>query len=177
MSNSGGILGGCALPLPTDESSPYFAVPEGSTLAIRRALAVPAGSARVWMQNGAVTAARNHYAPNCNLEVRELDHERPQQVQPGEYRIFRVQRSVDEIAAAAPLRLAALGTRLAGMDDGGGRMVYEGYHFWLRGPDPNVMRLSCRGALDDEADARPPSILEIRQSLGDIMHLAPPPGG
>jgi hypothetical protein len=51
-------------------------------------------------------------------------------------------------------------------------MIYEGYHLWLDSPSqPNVMRLTCRGVIDEPWKARRPSIAEIRASLGTLATL------
>jgi hypothetical protein len=117
----------------------------------------------------------DRYAPNCNIEVDKIDYEARQYVEPGEYLVARVQRTTEQVVEARPVRLAALGPTLADLGGNGGNdgnpMIYEGYHLWLESPDPNVMRVSCRGALADPSEAYPPSIDEIRQSLGEIATL------
>lgn len=46
------------------------------------------------------------------------------------------------------------------------------YHFSLHSEkQPDVLRLTCRGILDEPRDAVPPTIAEIRQALGDIVLL------
>ena len=167
-------LNGCAGHAPQDPASPYSKVTPGSVLKINRKIEIPPGSARVFFQNGKQSPAFNHYAPNCNIEINKLDEGAVQYVEPGAYRISRVQQSLEEIVRSQPIKLAALGPMLAGVGGDGGdgsAMVYVGYHLWLDSEDPNVRRLSCRGAIADPHEAYPPSIDEIRQSLGNIMTL------
>jgi hypothetical protein len=155
-----------------DDNSPYSKVTAGSSISLRQKIEVPPGVTRVFMQDGRITAAYNRYAANCNIEVRKLDNQAVQYVEPGDYIVSKVQNTLEEVVSLQPLQVAALNMKLAGMDDGGAMMVYQGYHLWLQSEDPNVMRLSCRGAFAEQVDARPPSINEIRQSLGDIMSLS-----
>jgi hypothetical protein len=166
-------LGGCATHAVFDPASPYARVPEGSQLIWNSTIEVPPGVARVFLQDGRVAPAYDHYRPNCNLEVRKIEAAAVQYVAPGRYRIGRVQPTLEETVQAASVRLAALGPMALAMgnNDGGTAMVYEGYHFWLEGPDPNLMRLSCRGALADPPEARPPSVKQIRQALGEWADL------
>ena len=59
-----------------------------------------------------------------------------------------------------------------GLDDQGTPMVSQGYHFWLDSEQqPEVLRLSCRGAFDDMWETQPPSIEEIQQTMGDLAEL------
>jgi hypothetical protein len=171
------VLGivGCATQVSKDPASPYSRVPVDSILTIHHKIEVPPGRSRVFFQNGRVAMAFNRYAPNCNIEVSKIDHQNRQYVEPGQYRVYRVQMSTEQIVRGRPLRLAALGLTLADLGSDGGEgtpMIYEGYHLWLESADPHVRRVSCRGALADPPVALPPSIEEIRQSLGDIMTLS-----
>lgn len=51
-------------------------------------------------------------------------------------------------------------------------MVRFGYHFWLDdGQDPNLMRLTCLGRLDDPAATRPPTLREIQAVLGEQARI------
>lgn len=64
--------------------------------------------------------------------------------------------------------------RFAGIGGGGGGtpMIYEGYHLWFDSPDqPNVMWMTCIGIFADMWEARPPTIAEIRASLGKLATL------
>jgi hypothetical protein len=63
--------------------------------------------------------------------------------------------------------------QLASSTDGGGNpLIQEGYHLWLSGlSDPNVMRLTCLGMLDDMWRARAPTLAEVRAALGTLATL------
>lgn len=173
------LMTACTLPLPKIPDSPYAKTPIGSTLELNQALEIPPGSTRVYIQNGQLSRRFNHYAPNCNIEVRRIDHEASQTVAAGVYRIVRVQSSYDEnVKSPAAIQLAALGSfTIAESVDSGSTMMYAGYHLYLEGADPNVMRLSCRGVYADPSYALPPSVTEIRQALGELMTLRLPEPG
>jgi len=166
------LLVGCVSQPFTDPASPYFRVPEGSRVTINRVLEIPPGQARLFMQNGRVMENFDHYIPNCNIEVRKLDREAVQFVRPDSYRVVRTQRTLQENVRAGRLLVASAGGVLALSDDSAGTaMVYEGYHLWLAGPDPNVMRVSCRGVFASQNEAFPPSLDEMRQALGSLMTI------
>jgi hypothetical protein len=165
-------LSACIGSIPRDPASPWYRVPAGSTLSFQHKIEIPPDRTRVFLQHGAITITFNHYAVNCNVEVRKLDYEAVQYLEPATYRVSSVQDTVEEVVQAAPLQLATTDASLAMGDEGGSDpMIYRGYHLWLEGPDPNLMRLSCRGAFADPHEAYPPSIDEIRAALGDIAHL------
>jgi hypothetical protein len=69
-------------------------------------------------------------------------------------------------------RLASYGDRQAEA------MIYKGYHFWLENRDQrDVTRLTCIGMFDDMPDAAPPSLSDIRASLGRYASLELAPAG
>ena len=169
-------LGACSTAIPKDPTSPYYQVPPGSTLRLEQKIAIPPGRARVFIQHGTVTGDTfDHYAPNCNVEVDRLDEDQAQYVAPGDYRIDRVQQTQEQVVQARRVQVAALGHApllLADSVDSDGQSdIYLGYHLWLEDPADNFMRLSCRGALDEPADARPPSIDDMRRTLGGLAQL------
>ena len=167
------LLAGCTAQVRKDTASPYYPVPGGSTLKINRMIEIPPPRTRHFLQNGKVSGHFDHYTPNCNIEVYKRDDLAVQYVQPGEYRISRVQQTREEVVRTRLPQLAALGapSMLLASKGDGNASIYLGYHLWLEGPDPNVMRLSCRGAFADPSEAYPPSIDQIRQALGEIMFL------
>ena len=168
------LLIGCSASIPIDPASPYYKVAPGSTLKVNQRIEIPPGVTRVFMQNGAIVRNFDQYAPNCNVEVYRLEQERAQYIEPGEYRIHRVQNTVEEVVQKQRLQVAALGTGPWLMMASGGADrpdVHKGYHLWVEDPAGNFTRLSCRGAFDTPWDARPPSINQMRRALGDIADL------
>ena len=166
-------LSACSTPTARkDQGSPYYAVPEGSVLQLNQRIEVPRGTTRVRIQRGEVVGNYDHYWPSCSFEVRTLDHDERQIIEPGRFTVIRRQLLRDEFAGLSrPLRVASL--RLASALNGNGHtMIFEGWHLWLDSPDqPNVKRLTCRGAFGSPAEVAPPSIDEIRAALGTVVTL------
>jgi hypothetical protein len=160
-----------------DASSPFYKVPEGSVIALHQALELRPGTTRTWLQFGqAVGSSFDRYAPNCNFESWTIDHDRSRKILPGAFVVRRIQNVREEVVRVdAPRRFAALRLADGGIDGGGPSMVYEGYHLWLENPQqPDVRRLTCRGAFADPWEAYPPSIEEIRAALGQLATLRLP---
>ena len=158
-------LAGCQTLIQQHTNGPWVGIAPGSTLTLRKAVQVPRNRARVFFVNGRVRGFGANYTPACALEVRHIDSQAAQTIQPGGYRIVRAQNYWTEVADAAdPNRIRF---RLADHDsDGGYSMIQTGYHFWLEGQDRNVKRLTCLGVLNDPAVAYPPTIEEIGAALG-----------
>lgn len=150
----------------------------GATLVLNQEVVVPAGRARVFIQDGGASVGGrsliggsfDQYRPHCGLEIRSIDHT-GHPIRPDEFQITQVQGSLQEVVLRAPLKVASLGLA-GGMDDGGSTAYHEGYHFWLRSPtQPEVRRLSCYGAYAEPPDLEPPTLEEIGRALGDVAEL------
>jgi hypothetical protein len=92
------------------------------------------------------------------LEVRRIDQDGVQTIQPGVIGISRVQSYIALVSYNRPKTEPDGGVRfqLAGHgDSGGSQMIRQGYHFWL----------------DDPAYTRPPTLEEIRAVLGEAATL------
>ncbi len=166
MLSAGLLLTGCAGMGRVPEA--YRAVHH---FELRKPLTIPAGAARVFVQNGRTKSysAVDWYSPWCALEVREVK-DAPQQVAPGVFRVIRV--SVDQVEIARrqyPLMLAmndlarmSIGIGIGGGWHGAGASVVFGIGdtwqppetmdtvtFDLAGSQQNVMRLTCGGRLSN----------------------------
>lgn len=165
---------GCSKLVQNDGSGIYARVPVGSVLRLNQQIPIPPERARVWFKGDSLGRGAGSYEPVCGLEVRNIDWKETQHVEPGEFRIHRVQEMWAEVVQRQPRPAATVRFQLASYcrGDGGNAMIYEGYHFWLESKDqPNVMRLTCIGAFDDMPDAVPPTLKEIRESLGRYATL------
>ena len=168
------LLSGCMPPclVGAGEETAYSRVPVNSRVHLERRLTVAPGQARVWLRGDATSTGSSSEVPICGFEIDRVDPENPQFIAPGEFRIYRVQPLWSEFAQAPrhpAYRLAGLG---GGSDGGGTPMVYEGYHLWLENPQqPHVWRLTCLGVFADMWEAKPPTVAEIRQSLGRLARL------
>ncbi len=168
------LAAGCAATMPKSEDAAYSRVPAGSLVRVERRLPVAKDKARVWLRGVRTSAVSSSDSPICALEVARIDREGTQYIEPGEFRIRRVENMWTQVVQARPEGPERLKLRLAGMDggDGGTPMIYEGYHFWFeRTEQPNLMRMTCIGVFDDMWEAKPPTITEIRASLGNLATL------
>lgn len=168
-------LSGCANRAVHTADSPYAAERlAGADFILDQPLTVPAGRARVFMQDGTVVRGFDQYRPHCALEIRSVQHD-GFEVAPGVFRITRVQHSLEQVVDAGGRQLARTlpGVWLGGLIDGGGSASFhQGYHFWLDAPQrPQVMRLSCYGTYDQPPDLRPPTLTEIRTALGRLGRI------
>ncbi|MEJ2405584.1 MAG: hypothetical protein P8171_15035 [Candidatus Thiodiazotropha sp.] len=167
------ILTACSHPSnrAQDITNPYLPPSVGDRVSLLEPLTLLGETTRIFLQDGkAMTlTAFDRYKPNCNFEVRTLKPE-PQTIEPDEFIIKRVQSLMVEVVRhEVPDRG---GLMRVGMDDSGSTLVTRGYHLWLESEkQPDVMRLSCRGAFDDMWNATPPSIQEIEQTLGLLARL------
>lgn len=166
--------GGCSTLVQNDGSGIYARVPVGSVLRLNQQIPIPPERARVWFKGDRLGLGAGSYEPVCGLEVRNIDWNETQHVEPGEFGIHKVRDMWAEVVQRQPRPAATVRFQLAsyGGGDGGDAMIYEGYHFWLESKEqPNVMRLTCVGAFDDMPDAMPPTLKEIRESLGRYATL------
>jgi len=102
----------------------------------------------------------------------------PRTVEPGQYRVVRVQLDEMEVALGHGVQLAFTGDSrlLAGLFYASGSdsmppPTMDVVHFYLRGPDPDVLRLTCGGALSDGRPADGPAryrpdVMAINRILG-----------
>ncbi|MFB1490715.1 MAG: hypothetical protein AADX98_27220, partial [Thiocapsa sp. C3-3m] len=115
------------------------------------------------------------FPTSCVLEVRRIDEQVTQSIPAGEIPITRVQNYVALVSSRVPTPAPGEGVcfQLAGHgDSGGSQMIRPGHHFWLDDShDPNLMRMTCLGRLDDPAYTRAPTLAEIRAVLGDVATL------
>lgn len=135
---------------------------------------MPPGHTRVFLQRGEVVSkqAFDRYVPSCNFEIRTLS-EQVRIISPESFLVTRIQRETSEVVQLALPKVLA-GLHLAGMDSGL-PMVVRSVHLWI-GSDlqPDLMRLTCRGAFDDMPTAYPPSIEEMREALGTHARIVLP---
>ncbi len=148
----------------------------GTTIELLKPLEVPPGHTRVFLQRGDVVSkqAFDRYVPNCNFEIRTLS-EQVRKITPEPFLVTRVQRvTVEVVQLAMPIMVAGLNLVVA---DASQPMVARGLHLWI-GSDlqPDVMRLTCRGAFDDPWEAELPSIKQMREALGSYATVELPGG-
>lgn len=161
-------------------------LPGFRTVTINQIIDFPAGKTRRFIQNGQIVDGFDHYHPNCNLEIRHKDADNLQSVEPGSYSVTGIRQTYENVVRRPYFEE----TRLASVDIGVGigisfgnvhfatggfndspSYIYRGYHFNLQGPDPNVMRISCRGVYAAPADADLPTETEMMTAFGSLITL------
>lgn len=173
-----------------DDTAGLFRQLQGGSLVLKQAVTIPARKARVFIQAGRPREAKNlfggtfrlrdpnslrgggidHYQPHCALEIDAVDHA-GFTIEPDDFRISRVQRSLTQVVMGIPLRLAAL-TLADGSDKRGTGGYYEGYHLWLTSArQPAVRRLTCYGSYAGPSDVKAPTLAEIGSALGDLAEI------
>jgi hypothetical protein len=85
------LLSSCATTQSTDPSKLSFKIPEGSTLALNKALEIPDGKTHTALQYGKTTTDkdRDDYKLNCRFDVKKFG---PRTIKP---ETFRIRRSED----------------------------------------------------------------------------------
>ena len=171
------LAGGCA---SLSGGSGY----QVSTLIIKAPVVIPGGGARIFFQHGQARpyGGVDWYDQWCALEVRSVKEE-PRTVRPGQYRVVRIQLDEMEVALGHGVQLAFAGDShlLAGLFYASGHdsmppPTMDVVHFYLEGPTPDVLRLTCGGALSDgrptDGPARyRPDVMAINRILGAWARL------
>lgn len=149
----------------------YYKLPPATTVTLRRTLNVPADSARVFLQHGAVVAkTRLHiYDAHCDFELRQVSGGTAR-IEPDTFTVTRVTVGDEQVVLRQPVRYAAL--RFSNDDEGMPPLVSRYVDYWLHSPrQPQVLRLTCHGGFDFEGRAKLPTAAEIRAALGDYAAL------
>ena len=166
----GAMLAGCATLIQDADQGRWIGIEPGSALTLHRPVNLAPSRTRVFFVNGRARNSGANYRTACALEVRRIDQDGPQTIPAGRYRIDRVQNYWTEVADV--LQPGSVRFRLAEHDGGGLPMIQSGFHFWFDPADnPNLMRLTCLGALDDMPEAYPPTLQEIAAALGALATL------
>lgn len=167
------LLGACQTPAVDKADSPYYTVPATSKLILNREITIPANTASVYLQGGAIKPypdIDDDY-PHCIFEVSGVKPE-PQTVKPGIFIITKVMQKFD-FAAAEPVRVAALagaGHAPLMLSGGPSRLPYDTI-MWLESAEqPWVRQINCR-QWEDPTDPYFVTINEIKAALGEIFTL------
>jgi len=156
-----------------DENSPRSRIVPGSTVVLNKPLTVPAGHARVFLQDGEVRekVRLKRYYPHCNFEIRSVS-DGTLRIEPGRFLVTGI--STDEVELVR--RRGALQYASLRLSDGGemipqvARLIHHQLHAEGR---PEVMRLTCHGGFSDPWRVEYPSVADIRQDLGEWVTLEP----
>ncbi|MCW8890858.1 MAG: hypothetical protein OQL20_09395 [Sedimenticola sp.] len=171
------FLIGCSQQPVRDRTSAFYQVPAGSELTLHVAVQIEPGHTRRFLQRGVVTdhSDLDQYHPSCNFEVRDLKQE-PQHINPDSFVVTRVQLGHSQIVANSMIQLAGWNSPLRRLGlsarERGEPLVAHFYHLWLSSSQqPNVMRLTCYGAMADFSESLRPTFSEITAALGSLATL------
>lgn len=167
-------LGGCVSLTSPDPASPYYAYPANWTMRLNQPLVIPPGAATVRLQYGNIVPRNGvqEHDPYCVVELETVRAE-PQRLQPGQFEVRRVTRTVETVAATEARFIKAGNAH----HDTGPSFLYYKTTFHLRDPaQPTVRNLTC--AWDQMAPwnrtfMRHLTLAEIRSALGNWITLMP----
>jgi len=168
------LLVGCAPQAIRQADSPWYRLPVGSELVLRRDLPLRARHARVFLQFGEVAGQGNldQYYPSCNFEMRTL-HDQPSQIRAGTFRVTGFSEGYEQLVHSTSPALTRPQLALVFVDHAS-LSVNRYVHYPLAAPEqPDLLRFTCRGGQADLPEALPPSLGEIRQTVGDWLEIRP----
>ena len=145
---------------------------DSASVILKRDIRVPAGKARVYLQNDKAgegdrvgAGGFDSYRPHCAFEISRVDHAGID-IRAETFAVTRIQQTVVRVVSGAPIKLAAFGLW------GGSQAYYSGYHFWLvSDTQPGVRRMTCYGVYAEPYELYPPTLKEINAALGAVAEL------
>jgi len=163
-------LTGCSQLGTLSSDDPLAFLAAGSELQLNQDLKIPAGATRIFFQQGkAITKGQlNYYQPSCDLEVWKLE-QKERTVFKDLFVVGKFSSGIEQIVMLDNRQLAGnlLHSRFFKSDSPSvHRFVRVDLH---SAAQPDVMRLTCRGAWADYYEARYPNAVEIKLALGNIM--------
>jgi len=166
------LLVGCAQPKIISDDQAVRLPSVSDEIQLDQDLEIRPDSTRVFFQRGEVVAKKDldHYHPSCDLELRTLSPE-VQHVKKDSFTVTRVIYSQESVVVWDGVRVAGFGWG-GGLWWEGGRSIYRFIRMELHSDvQPDVLRLTCRGAYEDYHRASYPSPVEIRIALAGIITI------
>lgn len=145
----------------------------GYQVVLHKPLTIVPEVSRVFLQAGESFPqyGLNEYEPHCSFEVRQVLPQQTQTIEPDTFKVTRVQYLREEVVWLRPVQVASLQLADAGIDSSPSD-IFEGYHLWLYSENqPDVLRMTCRYILTEPYNSRPPTLAEMRFSLGELATL------
>lgn len=182
------LLASACAPVPREgEEIHTYQLPEGETrLTLTEPITVPAGSSRVWIQDGLVATGRDSYRPSCQLRLQE-GVESPHTIEPDTFTAVEIRRRDEWVRDTAPasVLLASAGRDTPrarqltmGIQDGNGgpgwRVWRTDFRLESQG-QPEVDRLSC-AVWVPVSQMRPFTLADMRRALGELLVVEAPEG-
>lgn len=162
-----GLLSACQQMPVQDEASQYSRISPGSRIVLNKDLTVPAGHARVFIQNGAVSdkSQLDRYNPHCNFEIQSVS-DGTRQILAGTFLVTAVSTGEELVVqTASPYYRVSFNP---GLDRPLSMIAPFVHHRLHSDTQPEVMRLTCHGGFAQPWWARYPSVSEIRKALGNV---------
>ncbi|MCP3869064.1 MAG: hypothetical protein GY703_13375 [Gammaproteobacteria bacterium] len=164
------LLSGCSSLTEVPEGSPFSPLEPGSVLELHRVLEIAPGTTRVFLQRGKIIekSAINAFDTSCDIEVKDLLAE-VQVIEKDTFTVVREEFGQEAVVEWSGVKLALMGNWL-----GGGYSIHRYRRIWLHSEQqPQVMRLTCRGAWEEVVRATPPTLPEIKITLGKVLSIDP----
>lgn len=158
--------------VPAPITSPYYQIPSGSKLILKRPLRIPPNTATVFIQYGKVVSSRqkdNFYA-HCwftSWYVRD----QAQVIKPDTFTINDSQQLEDVVSRHTNTMLAMNGPGI-GMNEDGGPMAlaYSTVMHIHSDKQPDIRRFGC-GYWENPDDAQHLTVAEMQKALGNIARI------
>lgn len=162
------LLQGCNSMAWKDSVAYGYSIPEGAVLELKQPIEIEPGHAREFVQFGKPLAggSRDRFVASCNFEVRDLDRQNVQVIQPDQFVVTRVEQGYQQVVLSRPILVAG------NFNHDGAPIITRHNHFWLSSANqPQVIRLSCFGSEGSPHEAYYPTQQEIQSALGEVATL------
>jgi hypothetical protein len=147
----------------------------GTTVVLQQDLAVPAGHARVFLQQGRVVEKHrlDPGLPHCNFEQRTLS-DGTAVIKADRFKVTAVSVGEDMVVQRDCDSMLPVGLREAGGSDCVDKVNRYINHQLFSPSQPQVMRLTCHGGFEVPGRAQLPGLPDIRTALGGVATLELP---
>ncbi|MDT8281915.1 MAG: hypothetical protein RQ982_03780 [Gammaproteobacteria bacterium] len=165
-------IAGCSSNVIKDENSPFYSVPEGSTLLLNQSLTIEGEQVATYVQDGKVMAESevDKFRPNCKFELYTIS-ELQRTVTADSFEIIKVVDEIETSSLKRQTQLAVLdGFSVAGMLDRSYMFNYATMMYLHSESQKDVYRMTCQH-WEDVMHNRYLSILQMRQAMGEVFTL------
>lgn len=161
-------LTACSMAPITDETSPFYSLPVGSSLELHQSLDIQPNHARTFIQYGKVIKEKaiDRYYPYCEFEISTLSDD-IQTIMPDVFEIYKVNDNEHEVS-----RYFMYASLFLTQDDGPLILGYATEYSLRSEQQPQVHKLICL-YWDDPNTGKYLSLTDIKQALGKIFSIYP----
>lgn len=165
------FLSACQQGPVRDINSPYYRIPVGSVLVLKRPLELPPDAVSLYIQDSELMdpSLLNRYQPYCKFEMwSRIDKRRV--VEPDEFVVARTAWEWEYVKGLSlPVQVAAFGVGI--FDDDGPMAIIDKTLLYLQSDrQPDVYRITCEH-WSRPIDSRPLKVAEIRATLKALFDL------